>query len=334
MVSIVVLKQLKNELEGLVESDLTKRISGVLEGHSLDEEWNWNRQVIESVTSGVVVANACLPDLPLIYVNSAFERMTGYRRDEILGGNCRFLQGSDTDQPGLESVRQAILKAKDVQTVLKNYRKDGSVFWNELYMSPIRSQSGRLTHYVGIQHDVTLRVELERKLAYMAHFDPLTGLANRSMLMDRIEQAILRAKRNGDLVAVLFFDLDNFKLVNDMFGHDAGDSLLKTVADRFRAATRGSESASRLGGDEFVVVVENFKHEAEAEYIMRRITYEIKRPTLVSEQEFLPSASVGLAIFPRDGSTPQDLLHASDMAMYVVKHQRREKESGRQQTAI
>jgi PAS domain S-box-containing protein len=128
------------------------------------EELHLNRRIFRSVTSGISVANATLPDMPLVYINPAFEVMTGYALEEVLGRNCRFLQGEDTDQPGLTVIRDAIRDRRETSVILKNYRKDGSFFWNELSLSPIRNRDGEVTHFVGIQTDVTARVEFEAAL--------------------------------------------------------------------------------------------------------------------------------------------------------------------------
>jgi PAS domain S-box-containing protein len=132
--------------------------------HSALEELHLNRRIFRSVTSGISVANARLPDMPLSYVNPAFEVMTGYSLEDVQGKNCRFLQGEDTDQPALAEVRRAIREQREVTAVLKNYRKDGTAFWNELSLSPIRNREGEITHFVGIQTDVTSRVEFEAAL--------------------------------------------------------------------------------------------------------------------------------------------------------------------------
>jgi PAS domain S-box-containing protein len=128
------------------------------------EELHLNRRIFRSVTAGISVANATLPDMPLVYVNPAFEVMTGYALEEVLGRNCRFLQGEDTDQPGLTAIREAIRDRRETTAILRNYRKDGTPFWNELSLSPIRNRQGEVTHFVGIQTDVTARVEFEAAL--------------------------------------------------------------------------------------------------------------------------------------------------------------------------
>lgn len=301
-----------------------KEMAGLFDGIPTEDERIWTRHVFESVVNGITIADARDPELPLIYVNPAFQRMTGYTLQEVRGRNCRFLQGPDTSQPGLAVLRQALRQGSEVKTVLRNYRKDGTPFWNELYLSPILDIHGRLTHYVGIQNEVTERIQLEAKLAHMAHHDMLTGLPNRSMLLDAIDQAVARAKRSNLGVAVLLFDLDNFKDVNDACGHEVGDAVLKLLAERLQAGTRKYEMAARLGGDEFVVLIEELSSEAEAASAMQRITHDLQQAKQIAGYQFHPLVSAGMGMFPRDGKTPKELLRAADLAMYAMKRLRAE----------
>lgn len=286
----------------------------------LGSEWSGIRHIFESVTNGISISDATDPEMPLIYVNPAFEKLTGYSLNEVSGKNCRFLQAGERVQPGLEPLRQAVHERRDAKTVLKNFRKDGTPFWNELFLSPIRDRTGNATHYVGIQNDVTERVELEARIAHMAQHDTLTGLVNRELLMDRLSQALFRAKRSGRLVAVLFLDLNKLKTVNDAFGHEAGDLLLKVVGDRLTATVRKYETAARLGGDEFVVVLEDLEDELAAERIRCRIANEIHHPMWAAGEELHPSASIGMALYPQHGETASELLRAADLAMYTAKN--------------
>lgn len=300
-----------------------------LQHHLMMEELHRSRRIFDSVCNGITICDASLPDLPLIYVNPAFVRMTGYSAEETCGQNCRFLQGANSDQPALTKVREAILEQHDVRVLLKNYRKDGTLFWNELYMSPISDLDGNLTHFVGIQNDVTAQVEAQLRLDHLAYHDALTGLANRGLMMEQLRQALHRAFRKGGKVAVLFFDLDNFKQVNDVLGHDAGDELLKIVADRLRSLTRANEIVARLGGDEFIVVLEDISADWRPDEVMQRLHSSLTEPAILAGNQVYPSASVGMAVFPQDGDTPEALLKVADFNMYLAKHEARaSRESG------
>jgi diguanylate cyclase (GGDEF)-like protein/PAS domain S-box-containing protein len=286
-------------------------------------DWRSIGQVLESVANGITISDARSGDLPLIYANPAFERMTGYAMAEILGINCRFLQGRDNNQPGLASVRQALSNQSETCAVLKNFKKDGTPFWNELYISPIRNHDGEITHYLGIQNDISARVELEEKLAHLANHDNLTALPNRALCMDRLMIAIHRAKRSGHSLALLFLDVDNFKHVNDTFGHEAGDKLLKVLGRRLAGSTRDHETAARFGGDEFVVVLEGGEKDEDIAKIIQRLTADLQQPVAIAKRTLHPTVSVGIALYPRDGVSPEALLRAADSAMYADKEARR-----------
>ena len=280
------------------------------------------RRVIESVSNGITISDAAAADMPLIYVNPAFEKMTGYRSEEVLGRNCRFLQQGDGGQTEIVAIRRAIQQQRELRTVLKNYTKLGTIFWNELYLSPVFNSREQLTHYVGIQNDITERVELERQLEHLALHDGLTELANRGLMLNRLQEGLDRAKRFGNLTALLFFDLDKFKEINDVFGHQWGDHLLKVVATRLKLTARDSDCAARVGGDEFVLVAPDIHHEAEATKLLRRLRSAIELPVAICGQEIVPRVSIGLGLGPRDGASAEEILKVADVAMYADKHAR------------
>jgi diguanylate cyclase (GGDEF)-like protein/PAS domain S-box-containing protein len=286
----------------------------------LGSDWSGIRQIFQSVPTGITIADVRDPEMPLVYVNRAFETITGYTMEEVRGRNCRFLQGNEINEFSLAPLRRALSERRDASAVLKNFRKDGTRFRNELRLSPIRDRSGDVTHYIGIQTDVTTRVELQEDLMHLAHHDPLTGLVSRVLLLDRMVLALQRAERAGRMVAVLFLDMDNLKLVNDGFGFDAGDAMLKCVAHRLQSAKRKHETAARLGGDEFIVMLEDLRDEDEAAAILQRLTDDLHRPMWTSQGRLDPSASIGMAIYPRDGRTPGELLRAADLAAFTEKN--------------
>jgi diguanylate cyclase (GGDEF)-like protein/PAS domain S-box-containing protein len=233
------------------------------------EELYLNKKIFQSVTTGITVADATDPGLPLIYVNPAFEVMTGYRFEEVRGNNCRFLQGPDRDQPGLTVLREALKESREVVVILKNYKKDGTGFWNELTLSPIFSRDGLLTHFVGIQMDVTVRedavaalresqrqlVRANEQLTLLSVTDPLTGLKNRREFEARLAAEFSGIKRNRRAASLVMLDIDYFKRINDEYGHPAGDEVLIEVAGVLERSLRAIDLAARYGGEEFAILL-------------------------------------------------------------------------------
>jgi diguanylate cyclase (GGDEF)-like protein/PAS domain S-box-containing protein len=276
-------------------------------------------RAVEAVGSGVTIADARAPDMPLVYVNHAFEQMTGYSARDCLGRNCRFLQGGDREQHGVEGVRHAIERGREARVLLRNYRRDGSMFWNELYMAPVLDADGILTHFVGIQTDVSDQHRYQQELAYRATHDALTGLPNRQLLHDRLQQAILNAERYGRHAVAVFLDLDDFKLINDNLDHAAGDEALRIVANRLQAQVRETDTVGRFGGDEFVVVLTEQGDEEGVDRVIGRITRALSSPMDIGGSSHVLTPSIGWARYPDDGGDADTLLKHADMAMYLAK---------------
>lgn len=257
------------------------------------------------------------------YANPAFERITGYTVAEAMGRNCRFLQNGDREQAGVKALRLAVEHREECAVLLRNYRKNGEMFWNDLHVAPVKETQGEATHFVGVLNDITKIKDYEKELEHQASFDPLTALANRSVLKDRIRYAIAASQRLGSLVAIGFMDLDNFKFINDSLGHTIGDELLKRVAERLLTCLRGEDMVARYGGDEFAFVLMDQKDETSVMALMERVLRTIDRPFEVNDHKLFISCSIGLSFYPRDGKDVDTLLRNADAAMY------RAKESGR-----
>jgi diguanylate cyclase (GGDEF)-like protein/PAS domain S-box-containing protein len=277
-------------------------------------------RAVEASVNPVVIVSAIDPNMPLVYVNRAFEQVTGYSRAEVIGGNCRFLQGEEREQPELDKIRRAIAEQRDGHAVLRNYRKDGSLFWNKLYVTPVRDPlSNRVTHFVGVQYDITEIKGYQEELEHQANHDALTGLANRNLLKDRLKQALALAHRYKRPFSLTFIDLDNFKLINDSLGHDIGDRLLKLAAGRLAACVQEGDTVARLGGDEFVLLVAEQEQEEGVYRAMQRVMAAMSQPFVIDEREFKITCSAGIASFPRDGEEADTLLRNAETAMYRAK---------------
>jgi diguanylate cyclase (GGDEF)-like protein/PAS domain S-box-containing protein len=227
------------------------------------------KQAVLDSRDGITISDNLVDDNPLIFVNPAFERMTGYSSEEITNVNCRYLQNNDREQPELRIVKNAIKAGQYCLVIVRNYRKDGTMFWNELSISPIYDANGVVTNFIGIQKDVTARVliqqqlrdenqslaEIRVNLEQLAIKDGLTGIYNRRFFDMQLEIQWGIARRNNEPLTLIMIDVDHFKQFNDIYGHNAGDNALKRIADSLnKSFLRSSDFVARYGGEEFVVL--------------------------------------------------------------------------------
>lgn len=263
----------------------------------------------------------------VVYVNPAFESTSGYPATDLLDRGETFLRAAEVEQGAAEAVAEAIRTGRPTRTRVLNYRADGSTWWSELHLCAIPDESGRPSHVVGLQLDITEQVRNERQIVHAATHDDLTDLVTRSHFLDQFDREVARAAREGSGLAVLFLDVDDLKDTNDAFGHAAGDALLVEVARRLTSRLRGSDLAARYGGDEFLVLLVELPHDpADAAAGAAKVADELR--DLLSEpiafgDVLLPvKVSIGLSLFPRDASTALELVDHADAAMYRQKSQR------------
>ena len=275
------------------------------------------RRAIACSGSGILVARLAQPEWPIVFANPAFCRMTGYSAEEVLGKDCRFLQNDDKDQPALQVLRNAIAEGREADVVIRNYRKDGSLFWNHLHISPMPSDDGTITHYVGVLRDVTAETQHEELLTRRATHDPLTNLPNRQSTADRLTEAIHSADAGTRAVGLIVLNLDNFKLINDSFGYSGGDQVLKTVAERLRRAMSDQELLSRHGVDEFGVIFRGAARDGES--LSVALSRTVAEPLVLNGERVHLACSVGIALYPQDGSDAAALIHSADMAVHRAK---------------
>lgn len=299
---------------GGIAIDITARMK-------VEQDLLLRTRAIEACVNPIVIVDVESPGTPLIYVNGAFETITGYASEEAIGRNCNFLQGTDTDQPELEKLRAAIREQRPASVLLRNYRKDGTMFLNELYIAPVSetTDGGAVRHFVGVLYDVTQIQRYQADLEHQANYDTLTGLANRNLLYERTQQALIHARRYEKALTLVFIDMDNFKLVNDSLGHGAGDELIATVGARLQTCVRDGDTVARIGGDEFVLLLINQDEEGGSLAVMQRIQQELIKPVLIRGQDIVVTCSMGVARFPDDGEDVESLLANADAAMYRAK---------------
>lgn len=313
--SISTLRNANGELSGLliISEDRSQQ-------KATEEALLLQQHAVQASGNGIMIIRSTADDHTIIHVNPAFERITGYSAQDVIGLEGRLLVRDDLAQPGLVEIREALRNRREGHAVLRNYRKDGSLFWNELHIAPvIHPSTGDTTHFVSVITDISERIHYQRMLEHQASHDTLTGLANRHLLNDRIDQAIARAKRHQQSVGVMLLDLDHFKHINDAYGHSAGDTLLKDIAQRLQRCVRETDTVSRLGGDEFVIVLSDLPQADDVDVVAEKIFTALAHPILVCEQDAFVTASIGISLYPRDGEEGEILLRNADIAMYRVK---------------
>jgi diguanylate cyclase (GGDEF)-like protein/PAS domain S-box-containing protein len=279
-------------------------------------------RALRASASPVVVVDVTVADHPIVFANVAFERLTGYLLHEILGRNCRFLQRDDREQPGLDSLRAALAEKSPANVVLRNYHRNGRLFWNHLAIAPVPDDRGKLTHYVAVLNDITeARAEQER-LERKANHDALTGLPNRYLLGDRLSQMVAQAHRHGRSFAVAMVDVDGLKRVNDRFGHAVGDEVLKHVAGRLAGEVRAGDMAARFGGDEFVLLLDDTESRNGMAQAMNRFLVSLRQEVPTTAGAVRVACTVGMSFFPEDGRDGATLLNSADSTMYGRKAER------------
>lgn len=283
----------------------------------LDRDRRIAQEVIRSMREVV-----CVTDLQFrfVSVNEAFCRITGYSMDEVNGQDAALLNSDQHPLEFYQQVRESMLQKGHWGGELWQRRKDGEQFLASLEANEVCDSSGQRLYWVGVLTDITDRKRAEQELRYLANYDTLTGLPNRTLLGERLAHSLIRARRLGNKVGVLFLDLDRFKHVNDSMGHAAGDRLLKAAAARIVTSVRESDTVARLGGDEFTVVLEDLKDIQEAERVARKLLSGFEQPLEIDgRHEVVISPSIGLSLYPEHGQVPTDLLKHADTAMYHAK---------------
>jgi diguanylate cyclase (GGDEF)-like protein/PAS domain S-box-containing protein len=301
----------------------TRRIEALVETRTADlhdalDSLRLYRRAIDASANAIVLVSATRPGYPIEYVNPAFERMRGYTQAQAVGQGLMELGAKDPDQAAVAELRAAIRERREGHVSMRLHCSDGRELHAEVYIAPVNNEDGVTSHFVMTQYDVTMAKRYEAELEARAHFDTLTGLPNRSLLHDRIDNAINLAGGRG-AVWVATLDLDHFKFVNDTLGHDAGDELLKAAAQRISGAVERSDTVARTGGDEFVLVLPGRESESEAAATVHAVLQTLAHPVTVSGQEIVLTGSAGLAAYPADGSVAATLIQHAEVAMYRSK---------------
>ncbi|MFB3136781.1 MAG: EAL domain-containing protein [Nitrospirales bacterium] len=258
------------------------------------------------------------PEGRIEWVNDAYTRLTGFSAAETIGQVPQFLK-SGRIRTAMKQARRSQSRGQFWCHELVEQRKDGSSYVIEQILTPLRNDEGQVTHFVAIHQDITIRKETEARIFHLAHHDPLTGLPNRVMFNDRLAQALAQARRRGTSVGIVFLDLDQFKPINDSIGHEMGDELLKTVANRLTRCVRATDTVARLSGDEFTLILQDLERGQDAGHVAQKVLEAVARPIPLAGRSVLTTASLGISLFPFDAKDPEVLITQADRGMYRAK---------------
>ncbi len=301
-------------IEGFI-TDITERRTVAEALHEAERRY---RSIFEHATEGIFQTTC---DGRYLHANPALARIYGYDTPEQLVATLRSIQQDLYVDPARRQQFVALMQAqgKVVGFESQVYRRDGSVIWISENARAVHGPDGGLQFYEGTVSDITERKQYETALRYQATHDVLTGLPNRTLLLERLGEALRQAERDGRMVALAFIDLDQFKLINDTLGHLAGDALLTEVAARLRRSVREADTIARLGGDEFVLVCTQMHNEDEITRSMQRVLQAVSQPWSAGGRNFSLGCSIGISLYPRDGRSAETLLKHADAAMYKAK---------------
>ncbi len=296
---------------------LVLMVEDITERREMEDSLRLAVSVFENTSEGIFVTDTARR---ILRVNPAFTVLTGYSADEALGQTPEFLSGGRHDEEFYPRLWEALERVGQWRGEVWNRRKSGELFAGWLNISAVRGRGGAgISHFVAVFSDITSRKQAEERLAYLANHDPLTNLANRILFTERLNRALVRARRADMMVGVLFVDLDGFKEVNDAHGHGLGDHMLQQVAERLQRAVRAGDTVARLAGDEFTIVLEDITDFRDAAVVAQGVIDRVGAPYSVDGVDVTVGCSVGISLFPDGGEDATSLVMAADRAMYQAK---------------
>lgn len=273
--------------------------------------------VFEAASEGMVIMN---DHYRVLAVNDACCALSGYSREELIGHSVARIAGSQESQRQYQTMREALELHGHWQGELIETRKSGEVYPQWVQLREVRDANDSVTHVVAFISDLSVRRKIEERLRYLTHYDDLTGLANRGLLKERLHEACQRVRRNGRNMAVLYIDLDRFKLLNESLGHEAADALLREMSRRITQTLSEADTIARLSGDEFVVLIDAYGSLSSLAHLGSRLLQRIRKPVIIDEQELVISASIGVSLMPDNSRDAEVLLRQANMAMQQAKH--------------
>ncbi len=298
-------------------ADEARLVALVVERSRAESRLQLAASVFTHAREGIMITDA---QGSIIEVNDTFSRITGYPRDEVLGRNPRLLQSGRQGPDFYAQLWKQVKQNGQWTGEIWNRRKNGEVFAEMCTISVVQDARGQTQNYLALFSDITPLKAHQQELERLAHYDNLTGLPNRTLLADRLRQAMAHCSRSNKSLAVVYLDLDGFKEVNDQHGHNVGDELLVVVAGRMSAVLREGDTLARMGGDEFVAVLLDLDAAADCETVLERLLQAASQPVDVGELRVQVSASIGVTLYPQDGADADQLMRHADQAMYQAKH--------------
>jgi len=291
-------------------------VRDITERKRTQQELRLIAEVFKNTSEGIVITD---PTGIIVDVNPAYCEITGYRREEMIGARPNKIKSDRHDAEFYKRMWASLLEEGRWVGEIWDRRKNGEVFPKWLSINAVKDEEGTLTHYVGTFSDISVLKGIEKELEYMAYYDPLTGLPNRILFKDRLENEIHTSHRQGERFATLFLDLDRFKIINDSLGHTAGDELLVEVSHRIQGAVRETDTIARLGGDEFTLIIPQLRNTDAAAIVANNLIDRLSQPIKLRGDELRIGASIGIAIYPDDGENFTTLTRHADAAMYAAK---------------
>ncbi|MBK8783792.1 MAG: EAL domain-containing protein [Anaerolineales bacterium] len=296
--------------------DITKMQEYMNNLKYLNEELVISDRIINDALEGIYITDA---GSNIIRINNSFEKMSGYTIEDLIGQNPRLFKSGRHKKKFYTEMWHDLIAKGYWEGEIWNRKKNGEIFPNRMSITALKKSSGAVENYICISSDISKIKKAEEDLQYLAYYDSLTGIPNRVYFNHRLERALSRAKRNKKSVALLFMDLDGFKVINDSLGHAIGDLLLKEVAYRIKSSIRESDTVSRFGGDEFTVILEDITQDENARIVAENLIKQIRRPYFVVNRELTLGVSIGISLSPRDDITTEGLVRKADAAMYDAK---------------
>ncbi|MDH5680673.1 MAG: EAL domain-containing protein, partial [Spirochaetota bacterium] len=282
----------------------------------MESQLHWAKNVFDNAVEGVMITDA---DGIICAVNPAFTRITGYSEEDAIGQNPRILKSQRHDENFYINMWQTIYDTGHWQGEVWNRRKNGEIFLESLSITTIKDQYDVTSHYLALFHDITEAKQNEDNMIFQVYYDALTELPNRILFNDRLNHSLALSYANNMGLAVIFMDIDRFKIINDTVGHITGDVILQKVAKRLGASIWPEDTLARWGGDEFILILEDIKDERNAIKVAKRFAQTLAEPIVVDDQEFYVTASFGIAMSPGDSDDSESLIKFAEIAMYRAK---------------